>query len=123
MALLDTIGAAVVTGGQVAAGVGTFTNWTVIRCTTGDVNVDSEDLEDEDGGLVARLILKKHAKIGLTLESKGAGGTAAQAKTDFPKGNLSALTGLTSYYVDDCSIDSSKSVVRVSVTLVLLGIT
>jgi hypothetical protein len=123
MAILDVIGAAVVTGGQVSAGLGTFTNWTVEKCTTGDVNVDSEDIDDEDGKLMARLIFKKHAKIALSLISKVAGGTAAQALADFPKGNMCTITGLTTYYVEDCSIESSKSAVRVSATLALIGIT
>jgi hypothetical protein len=123
MALLDTIGTTLATGGQVSAGVGTFTNWTVEKTTTGDVNVDSEDIEDEDGALTSRLIFKRHAKITLSLISKGASGTAAQAKTDFPMGNMCTLTGLTSYFVESCSIENSKSAVRVSVTLILLGIT
>lgn len=123
MAIEDIIGAAVVTGGQAAAGLGTFTNWLVERCVTGDVEVDSEDIMNEDGLLYSRLIYNKFEKIQLSLISKGAGGTAAQALTDFPAGNICTLTGLTTYYVDSCSITSSKSAVRVEVTLKNLGIT
>ena len=123
MGILDQIGTTLATGGQAAAGVGTFTNWIVERCTTGDGNVEIEDIDDEDGALFTRLIYKRHAKIILSLISKGSGGTAAQAKTDFPIGNMATLTGLTAYYVDACSIESSKSAVRVNVTLSLIGIT
>lgn len=123
MAILDQIGTTLTVGGQVSAGLGTFTNWIVEKTTTGDKNVDFEDIEDEDGVLFSRLVYKRHPKITLSLISKGTGGTAAQAASDFPAGNICAITGLTSYYCDSVSIESSKSAVRVNVTLVALGIT
>lgn len=122
MAILAQIGSSSVTGGQVAAGVGTFTNWTVERCTTGGVKVDNEELQGEDGQLLGILVYQKHPLIELSLTSKAAGGTAAQALTDFPMGAKAALTGLTAYLVENCSIESSKSAVRVTASLRLIGV-
>ena len=122
MALADQIGSASVTGGQVAAGLGTFTNWTVERCKTGGNKKDMEELINEDGALLGILVYQRHPLIDLTLISKGAGGTAAQAATDFPDGAKAGLTGLTAYLCESVDIESSKSAVRVNVSLRLIGV-
>ena len=123
MALLDQIGSAVVTGGQVADGVGTFTNWTVESAKVGSKKKDMEELINEDGALLGILVFQRHPLIDLSLISKGAGGTADQAASDFPDGDFAGLTGLTSYLVESVSIETSKSAVRVSVSLRLTGLT
>ena len=124
MALAEQIGGkAVVTGGQVSAGLGTFTNWTVERVKVGDIKIDAEELTDEDGALYAILQFQRHDLIELTLISKGLGGTVTQAKTDFPKGKFCGITGLTTYYVESSDVEVSKSAVRVTASLRLIGIT
>jgi len=117
MAILDTIGTGVQSGATPS--VGTFTNYIVQRVTEGDKDVEIEDIDDEDGKLAARLIFKRHAKLHLELVCK----TSAAPATDFPKGNMCAITDLTAYYVDDAKIEKVKGATRVSADLSLIGIT
>ena len=101
-------------------GVGTtLATYTITSFKTGDRNVAFSDVNDEDGALVSRLIKQKHAKVQLEMVAK----TGAAPATDFPPGEIAAATGFTAYYVDDMSYTRTEDQMKVSVSLVLLGIT
>lgn len=117
MAILDTIGTGVISGA--APSVGTWTNYIVQSVTEGDKDVEIEDIDDADGALATRLIMKRHAKLHVEAVCK----SAATPTTDFPKGAMCALTGLTAYYVDDIKVNETKGATRISVDLSLIGIT
>ena len=117
MASLDSIGTGVISGA--VPSVGTWTNYIVQSVTEADKDVEIEDIDDADGALVTRLIFKRHAKLHIEAVCK----TAATPVTDFPKGDMCALTGLTAYYVDDIKVTETKGANRISVDLTLIGIT
>ena len=107
-------------GTEFIVGVGTtLDTYTVSSIKTGGVNVALSDVNDEDGALISRLIKQKHAKVDLELVAK----TTCDAIGDWPVGAIATATGFTSYYVEDCSIDNTEDQQKVSVSLVLLGIT
>jgi len=107
-------------GTDYEVGVGTtLTNYTITSFKTGDKNVAFSDVNDEDGALVSRLIKQAHAKVSMELVAK----SGATPDIDFPPGAIATATGFTSYYVDDMSYDRTEDQMKVSVSLILLGIT
>jgi len=107
-------------GAEYAIGVGTtLATYTITSIKTGDKNVAFSDVNDEDGALVSRLVKQQHSKVALEMVGK----TDAAPQTDFPVGAIAVATGFTSYYVDDMSYTRTEDQMKVSVSLVLLGIT
>ena len=125
MSLLAQIASLVVTGGQATASIGltASADWTIQRVKTGGKKKDMEELIDEDGALKGILVYQRHELLDLTLVSKAATGTVAQALEDFPDGDCCTLTGLLDYLVESCDIELTKSVVRVNVSLRHIGLT
>ena len=106
-------------GTALDAGSGTtIGNYIVESITTGDKDVHSEDIRDEDGVLATRIVKQTMNKISLSLIAK----SGATPATDFPVGAMAVATGYTSYYVDSCSISKSENAARVSVSLTNIGI-
>ena len=107
-------------GAEYAVGVGTtLATYTVSQITQGGRNVALSDVNDEDGALVSRLIKQKHAKVDLELVAL----TTADPDTDFPPGEIAAATGFTGYYVEDMNYVRTEDQMKVSVSLVNIGIT
>jgi len=79
--------------------------------------VDREDVMDQDGKRVTRIVYNNDAKI--TLELIALSGAAPA--TDFAKGAKCTHTDFTGYWVEDCRISRSKSPQKVDVTLVNIG--
>ena len=101
-------------------GAGTITGSYIVEGSTDDdKNVESEDIDDENGELATRIVFKKHAKQPLELIALD----GALPGTDFPKGEMCAHTDFTTWFVEDARSAKSKSAKRVSVELVNLGIT
>lgn len=117
MAILDSIGTGIQSGA--APSTGTWTNYIVQSVTEGNKNVEIEDVFDADGALVTRLVFLRHAKLSITAVCK----TAATPATDFPVGDMSALTGLTAFYVDGLSVNKVKGATQITVELTNIGIT
>lgn len=116
MAILDSIGTAPSNGASSQGG--TLTNYIVESSSSGSGEVDFEDVFNADGAIVSRLIFNRDPIINLVLIAKN----AAAPSTDFPAGDICAVTGLTSYYVESCDIATSKGATRVTVTLKNIGI-
>lgn len=107
-------------GAEYAVGVGeTLTTYTISQVTRGDKNVALSDVNDEDGALVSRLIKQKHAKVDLELIAL----TSADPDTDFPPGEIAAATGFTAFYVESQTHVRTEDQMKVSVSLVNIGIT
>ena len=78
-----------------------------------------EDVRDGDTGQrVTRIVYQIDGKLDLQLISL----TGAAPATDFPKGAMCTVTGLTTYFVDDCKIRRSRGPQRVDVSLTAIGI-
>jgi hypothetical protein len=107
-------------GDTLIIGAGTLTGYIVDTKDDGDVDVAMEEIEDgSDGSLATILVFRRDVKTTYNLIAL----SSAAPATDFPKGAKCGLTGLTSLWVDDCRISSSKGAQRVTVTLVNKGIT
>lgn len=104
------------TGLQVGASVsiGTWTNYIVQSVKENDKEIDMEKVMDADGKVTSLVIYGKYPRITVTALLK----SAATPSTDFPPGELAALTGLTAYYVESASVDKTKSPHVLTVTLV-----
>jgi len=114
MAIADQLGT------TLAVGAGTITGSYILeRDESNGKDVDFEDIHDEDGALKTRLIFKKHAKRRLQLICID----GAAPETDFVVGACATHTDFTSWYVDDATIEKTKSAHRVSVEMTNLGIT
>jgi hypothetical protein len=101
-------------------GVGeTLDTYTITSVNRGDKNVASSDVNDEDGALTSRLIKQRHDKVDLEMVAK----TGAAPETDFPVGLISVATGFTSYYVESMSYVRTEDHMKVSVSLVNIGVT
>lgn len=114
---LDYIGTQLKTGASET--VGTWTNYILQSVTANGKNVEIEDVDDADGALATRIIFKRHPKIVVEAVCKN----AADPSTDFPEGDMCALTGLTAYYVESAPVTKVKGAWKVTATLVLIGIT
>lgn len=133
MALLDSIGTSMKTGGQrtvpaIAPTGNTFstisltailTSYIIDTQSAGDTNAETVDHYDEDGKRIARLIFQRDRPIPLTLICKA----GATPEADFPSKDMCTVTGLTHLYVESLAPSRSKDAERVTVTLVDLGIT
>lgn len=107
-------------GVTLIVGAGTITgSYFVESRTDGEFEVDSEDINDQDGALATRIIKKRHAKVSLELICK----LAAAPATDFPEGSMCVHTDFTTYFVEAAPIQLSSSAQRVSVSLINLGVT
>ena len=106
------------TGTTLAIGAGTITgSYIVIDRTDGDKDTDREDIMDQDGARVTRIVFNNDAKITLSLICK----SGAAPETDFAKGGKASHTDFTGYWVEDCRISRSKSAKKADVTLVNIG--
>ena len=117
MAILAQIGSTSVTGGQTSVLLTpTFTGtWVIERVTSGGRKVDNEELINEDGALLGILVYQKLPLLEFSLISNG--GTVANAITMFPMGAMCAITELNDYFVENASVESTKSAIRISVSL------
>ena len=97
----------------------TFSSYIVINSNDGKIRVAESEHEDEDGKLVAKVVYQRLPQVDLTLKSLA----GAVPLSDFPQGSFCALTGLTTYWVDSCSVSKSKDPEQVSVSLTKIGIT
>lgn len=101
-------------------GVGeTLDTYTITSKNGGSANVASSDVNDEEGALSSRLIKQVHPKVDLELVAK----TAADPEADFPIGSIATATGFTAYYVDDMNHTRTEDAMKVSVSLVNIGVT
>lgn len=117
MAIFDSLGTAPQNGASAQGG--TLTNYIVVSSTSGGKEVRFKDVFDENGALVSRLIFQRLPIINMVLIAK----SAATPATDFPMGDICAVTGLTTYYVENCEIATDEGETRVTVQLKALGIT
>ena len=114
MAAVDQIGTTLIVGAGTISG-----NYIVESQTDGNFDVSFVDVDDEDGALVTRIILKRHKKVHLELICK----TGAAPETDFIEGQIAAATDFTNYYVEAATISKSPEAQKVSVDLVNIGVT
>jgi hypothetical protein len=113
MARADTVGTAPQSGAAMLVDSATLTNYIIESCTDGARPIDYEDVFNEDGVRVARLIFNRNAQIVMTLICK----TSATPLTDFPEGDMCAHSGLTDYFVTSAKITSVKGARKIAVTL------
>jgi len=107
-------------GTDLIIGVGqTMGSYVVEEVETDGDDIENEDIDDEDGALKTRIILKSHDKITLTLRPL----SGAAPSTDFVKGVICAVAPLSDYYIEDKSYNRVKGAARVRVTGVNIGIT
>ena len=107
-------------GTTLSVGAGTITGSYIVESReVNGFDVASEDIDNEDGALVTRLIFKRHAKITLNLICI----SGAAPATDFPEGQIAAHTDFTDYYVDSAKSTKSKGAERVVVNLTNIGVT
>jgi predicted dinucleotide-utilizing enzyme len=101
-------------------GSGTITGSYIVESVDEkDFDVDFEDIMDEDGARVTRLIFNRDEKITLNLICID----AAAPQTDFVVGTIATHTDFTTYYVDSATMTKSKSARRVTVNMTNIGIT
>jgi len=118
MAAVDQIGQSLLVGaGTISAGSGSGVYIVESRTDSG-YDVQFDDIDDQDGALVTRIILKRHEKIHLDLIC----GLAAAPATDFPEGSICAHTDFSTWYVEAAPVTLTASAQRVSVDLTNLGI-
>lgn len=117
MAILDSLGTAPQNGASLQGA--TLTNYIVVSSTSGGKEVRFKDVFDANGALVSRLIFARYPIINMVLIAKTGATTPA---TDFPMGDICAITGLTTYYVENCEIATDEGETRVTVTLKNIGI-
>jgi len=120
MPILASIGKSLLVGGQVVinAVTVTFTNYIVESTDDNEIDMEHEDIYNEDGKRVTRLIFQKDTKATLNLIA-AAGATPS---SDFVPKAMCTYGALTPYFVDSATVKKSKSAQRVSVSLVNLGI-
>lgn len=107
-------------GEKLEIGVGqTFGDYIVESINDGSPDVKSEDIDDEDGHRVTRIILQIDDKVDLTLIAK----SGATPLTDWPKGGYSVVAGFTQFFVDDMQRSRSASAQRITVSLTNIGFT
>jgi len=107
-------------GTTLTIGAGTISgSYIVLGRDDGGKDVAFEDVDDQDGALVTRIVYKTHAKIKLDLICL----SGAAPETDFAEGGIATHTDFTGYFVNSAVISRSKSAKRVTVELVNLGIT
>jgi len=118
MAAVDQIGQTLLVGaGTISAGSGSGVYIVESRTDEG-YDVSFDDIDDQNGALVTRIILKRHEKVHLDLIC----GLAAAPATDFPEGSICAHTDFSTWYVEAAPVTKTGSAQRVSVDLVNLGI-
>jgi len=118
MAAVDQIGQTLLVGaGTISAGSGSGV-YIVTSRTNSDYDVAFEDIDDEDGALATRIILKRHEKLTLDLVC----GIAAAPQTDFPVGSIAAHSDFNTWYVESLSVVKSGNAQRATVNLTNIGI-
>lgn len=122
MAALDQLGITLQVGGQTSVHGATLTSldnsYIIESVNDGGVDGDFIDTDDEDGKLTNRTILKRHPKFTANLVAK----SDAVPLTDFPDKAMCVISGMTSYFINSCSIDRTKGPTKVSVELQNIGI-
>lgn len=113
MAAIEVLGTGVIQGANVTSVTPTITNYILESATEGGKNVDFEDVFNSDGKRVTRIVFNRENKLTLTLICK----TGATPLVDFPEGDMSTISGLTTFYVDSCSLSRVKGANKVTVTL------
>jgi hypothetical protein len=113
MAAIEVFGTGVQQGAALTTVSATLTNYILESATEGGKNVDFEDVFDSDGKRVTRIVFNRELKLTLTLICK----TSATPTSDFPEGDKSTITGLTTFYVDSCALSRVKGANKVTVTL------
>jgi hypothetical protein len=88
-------------------------NYILETVVEGDKNLDTEDVFDENGALITRIIFNAHAKVDVTMLCKA----NAAPTTDYVPGSHVANT----WYVESCTVTKTKSPHRVQVSLVNIG--
>lgn len=107
-------------GEDLDIGAGTITGSYIVESRDEiDFDVDSEDIQDEDGVRNTRIIYQRDSKVVLNLICID----GALPENDFIKGQIAAHADFTSFYVDEATATRSKSARRVTVTLTNIGIT
>jgi hypothetical protein len=121
MSLVDSMGTTLLVQNQAVmhGSTITFSSYLVATSTDGGKNVDFDDIDDANGATAARLIFKRQKKFSFELICRA----DAAPTTDFPEGDMCALSGLTACYVDSAKVSKSKSAAKVAVELTDLGIT
>lgn len=89
-------------------------NYIIESATEGDKELDMEDVFDENGALVTRIIHNAFARVEATLLCK----TAASPTGDFPTGTLIANT----WFVNSAPVTKTKSPHRVQLSVTNIGI-
>jgi hypothetical protein len=104
---------------SIGAGTVAGSDYVVHQREEDDKDVEMEDVDDENGELLTRIVFKKHPKIVLDMVCK----PSADPTADFPRGEIAAHSDFTSYFVDDMRTTKTKSAKKVNVTLTNIGIT
>ena len=105
-------------GVALEVGVGqTLGDYIIEDIGEGNKDVKNEDIFDEDGARVTRIVMQLDDKTDLSLIGK----SGADPETDFPVGAPCVVTGFTSFFVDDMTFTRSESAMRVSVSLTNIG--
>lgn len=111
--------AATIIGTTVAIAASTVTGYIVQDYSTGGSDVDFEDVYDEDGARVTRIVFQIDGKLNLDLIT-----TTGTPETDFPEGGMCtvATPDLGSFFVDSCVVSETKGAERVQVSMTNIGI-
>lgn len=112
MAILASLGTGVASGASMAQATFTLTNYILESVTDGEKTYDFEDVFNEDGKRVTRLIFNREKKMTFTMALK----TAATPLTDWPVGAYSTITGATTFFVESAPITKVKGVHKITVT-------
>jgi len=107
-------------GTGLVIGVGqTMGSYVVVGRTIGDDDIKTADIDDEDGALKTRLVMRSHDKITLELISL----SGATPASDFVKGAICAVAPLSNYYIEATSTARTEGAEKTTVTGTLIGIT
>jgi len=114
MAIVNQIGETLAVGAETITG-----SYIVESQEVYGYDVDSEDINDEDGALSARLIYKRHPKTRLSLICI----EGAAPNVDFPEGQIAVHADFPDHYVDSAKVTKSKSAQRAEIELTNIGVT
>ena len=89
-------------------------NYIVESSDNPDFEVRDSEINDEDGVCIQILVFQRKPKIHAVLKCRA----AATPASDFPKGLMCTLGGLTTYRVIEAVPSHTEDVTRVDVTLV-----
>jgi hypothetical protein len=118
--LVDSKGASMFIQGQLIVHGSTISLPSYIAETATDLgkNVVLDEQDDAAGALAAILVYKRQSKWSVVLACK----SDATLSADFPEGNYSTISGLTSWWVDSATAAKSKGVMKATVNLTYKGV-